>query len=222
MVKTDTGVDLRRVATMVRKRLSREDSRERTAQHLLGAAERLIAKKGLKATSIEDVAEAAGYSRGAFYSSFSSKSELFLELLRRDQQRASARFEAAVDDSLPLVQVGARMREVYATMYLERTSFLTWTEARMLAARDAKFRDRLGRLMAERRDHAVTLLEYFYKRAGRRPVGALEPLAMGFMSLMEGVRLVDVSCPDELPPSVAQTILRLFLGAVMRQVRQRV
>jgi AcrR family transcriptional regulator len=104
---------------MARKRLSREGSRERTAQHLLGAAERLIAKKGLKATSIEDVAEAAGYSRGAFYSNFSSKSELFLELLRRDQERASARLEAAVDDSLPVVQLGARMREVCATLYLE-------------------------------------------------------------------------------------------------------
>jgi AcrR family transcriptional regulator len=205
---------------MAIKRLSRGGSRERTAQHLLGAAERLIVKKGLKATSIEDVAEAAGYSRGAFYSNFSSKSELFLELLRRDQERASARLEAAVNDSLPLVQLGARMREVYATLYLEGASFLTWTEARILAAHDAKFRDKLGWLMAEKCDHAVTLLEYFYKRAGRRPAGALEPLAMGFMSLMEGVRLVGVSCPDELPPSVAQAILRLFLGAVMRQVRQ--
>ena len=205
---------------MARKRLSREGSRERTAQHLLGAAERLIAKKGLEATSIEDVAEAAGYSRGAFYSNFSGKSELFLELLRRDQERASARLEAAVDDSLPLVQLGGRMREVYATLYLEGAAFLTWTEARMLAARDAKFRDKLRHLMAEKRDRAVALLEYFYKRAGRRPVGPLEPLAMGFMSLMEGVRLVGVSCPDELPPSVAQTILRLFLGAVMRRVRQ--
>jgi AcrR family transcriptional regulator len=49
---------------MARKRLSREGCRERTALPLLDAAERLIARKGLKATSIEDVAEAAGYSRG--------------------------------------------------------------------------------------------------------------------------------------------------------------
>ncbi|MBV8210388.1 MAG: TetR/AcrR family transcriptional regulator [Burkholderiaceae bacterium] len=205
---------------MVSKRLSREDSRGRTAQRLLDGAERLIAKKGFEATSIKDVTEAAGYSRGAFYSNFRSKSELFLELLRRDQERASARLEAAVDDSLPLVQLGARMREVYAALYLEGASFLTWTEARMLAARDAKFRDKLDQLIAEKRDQAVTLLEYFYKRAGRRPAGPLEPLAMGFISLMEGVRLIGVSCPDEMPPPVAQTVLRLFSSAVMRQVRQ--
>jgi len=205
---------------MVRKRLSREDSRGRTAQRLLDGAERLIAKKGFEATSIAGVAEAAGYSRGAFHSNFSSKSEMFFELLRRDQERASARLEAAVDDSLPLVQLGARMREVYAALYLEGASLLTWTEARMLAARDAKFRDKLDQLIAEKRDQAVTLLEYFYKRAGGRPAGPLEPLAMGFLSLMEGVRLIGVSCPDEMPPPVAQTVLGLFSGAVMRQVRQ--
>jgi len=205
---------------MIRKRLSREDSRERTAQRLLDAAERLIAKKGFEATSIEDVAEAAGYSRGAFYSNFSSKSELFLELLRRDQERASSHLEAAMDDSLPLDQLAARMREVYATLYLEGESFLMWTEARMLAARDAKFRDKLGQLMTEKRDHAVTLLEYFYQRTGKRPAGPLELLAMGFISLMEGVRLFGVSCPSVLPPLVAQTIFKLFSGAVMRHVRQ--
>jgi AcrR family transcriptional regulator len=51
---------------MIRKRLSREDSREQTLQRLLDAAEKLIARKGLDAASVEDIAAAAGYSRGAF------------------------------------------------------------------------------------------------------------------------------------------------------------
>jgi len=38
----------------------------------------------LSAASVEDIAEAAGYTRGAFYSNFSSKGDLFIELLRRD------------------------------------------------------------------------------------------------------------------------------------------
>ena len=204
---------------MVRKRLSREDSRERTAQRLLDAAERLIAKRGFEATSIEDVAEAAGYSRGAFYSNFGSKNELFLELLRRDQQRANARFEAALDDSLLPDQLLGRMQKVYAALYLEGDFFLTWTEARMLAARDASFRVKLTQLMSEKCDHAVRLLEHFYKSACEHPIGPLEPLAIGFLSLMEGVRLFGVSCPSELPAPVAQMILKLFSDAVMRHAR---
>ncbi len=203
---------------MARKRLSRQDSRDRTAHRFLDAAARLIAKRGFQAISIEDVAEAAGYSRGAFYSNFGSKNELFLELLRRDQQRANARFEAALDDSLPPDRLRERMQEVYAALYLEGESFLTWTEARMLAARDVRFRARLAQLMSEKRDQAVRLLERFYDRAGEHPIGPVEALAMGFLSLMEGVRLYGASCPTELPAPVAQTILGVFSGAVMRKV----
>ena len=52
---------------MKRIRLSREASREQTQRRLLDAAESVIARKGLAATSVEDIAAAAGYTRGAFY-----------------------------------------------------------------------------------------------------------------------------------------------------------
>src|SRR5579859_2309393 len=87
---------------MSRKRLTREDSRDQTTQRLLDAAQRLIAKKGLSATSVEDIAEAAGYTRGAFYSNFSSKGDLFIELLRRDHVKATEEFNALRSDDLPL------------------------------------------------------------------------------------------------------------------------
>jgi AcrR family transcriptional regulator len=205
---------------MVRRRLSREDSRGLTAQRLLDAAKRLIAKKGFEATSIEVVADTAGYSRGAFYSNFSSKNEVLFELLRREQERANVRFEAALHDTLPPEKLRARMGEVYATLYLEGATFLTWTEARMLAARDSKFRVKFGWLMTEKRDHALRLLQDFYQRTDERPSGPLEPLAIGFISLMEGVGLFAASCPNELPPPVGRAILTTFFSAVTRQVHQ--
>src|ERR1700730_12985354 len=79
---------------MSRKRLTREDSREQTTQRLLEAAKKLIAKKGLEAASVENIAAAAGYSRGAFYSNFGSKEDLFIDLLRRDHQKSSSKLNA--------------------------------------------------------------------------------------------------------------------------------
>ena len=73
---------------MKRIRLSREESREQTQRRLLDAAQSVIARKGLAATSVEDIAGAAGYTRGAFYSNFRSKGDLFIELLRRDHRQA--------------------------------------------------------------------------------------------------------------------------------------
>jgi len=206
-----------KVDRMARKRLSRADSRERTAQRLLDAGERLIARRGLDATSVEDIAAAAGYSRGAFYSNFKSKEDLFFDVLRRNQERTNARFAGVLDQASPLEQVQARIRELYAALCSDGDSFMAWTEGRMLSARDPNFRERLAALVAQRRDFAVQLIEYLYRRGGHSPSLPLETLAMGLISLIEGVRLFVASCPDQMPREVAESILRDFVDSAMTQ-----
>ncbi|WP_439592726.1 TetR/AcrR family transcriptional regulator [Microbacterium sp.] len=66
---TDAGVTTRR--------------REATRQKLLDAAAQVFAEVGLDAASVEAICEAAGFTRGAFYSNFETKDELFLELAGR-------------------------------------------------------------------------------------------------------------------------------------------
>jgi AcrR family transcriptional regulator len=206
---------------MNRKRLTREDSRDQTTQRLLAAAQKLIAKKGLAATSVEDIAAAAGYSRGAFYSNFDGKSDLFIELLRRDHERASSEFFALVNDELPLDEFQARARDIYGKLYRDNECFMTWTEARMLSARDAKFRAKLNALMLEKRDQIVEFIDYFYRRAGVEPTVPLSAMAMGFMSLVEGVKLFAASSPNDMTPEVAESILTLFIDSLMQLTRLR-
>ncbi|MBB2976681.1 AcrR family transcriptional regulator [Microbacterium endophyticum] len=57
--------------------------RELTRQRLLDAAQQVFAEVGLDAASVEEVCERAGFTRGAFYSNFESKEELFLALVDR-------------------------------------------------------------------------------------------------------------------------------------------
>jgi AcrR family transcriptional regulator len=66
---------------MVRKRLSRPESRALTRERLLAAAREAFIRGGYARTYLEAVAEAAGFSKGAVYSNFESKEALFLELL---------------------------------------------------------------------------------------------------------------------------------------------
>src|ERR1700743_3553905 len=98
---------------MVRKRLSREDSRDQTRQRLLDAAQRLIARKGLSAASVENITAAAGYTRGAFYSNFDSKDDLFIELLRRDHAQRHVQLGALQDHSLYPDHIKERGRGVH-------------------------------------------------------------------------------------------------------------
>jgi AcrR family transcriptional regulator len=63
------------------KRLTREESRAVTREKLLASAYEVMAREGYEGASIDRIAEEAGFSKGAFYSNFESKEEIFLELL---------------------------------------------------------------------------------------------------------------------------------------------
>lgn len=67
--------------------------RAHTQDRLLDAAIALFAEKGVLGTSVEELCERAGFSRGAFYSNFASKDELLLAVLARkgDEVLAAAR-----------------------------------------------------------------------------------------------------------------------------------
>ena len=55
--------------------------REQTRARLLDAAHEVFAEVGMDAASVETICERAGFTRGAFYSNFESKDELFLALV---------------------------------------------------------------------------------------------------------------------------------------------
>jgi AcrR family transcriptional regulator len=72
-------------------RLTRAEAKARTREQLLDAAARVFAQKGYAGASVDEIAEAAGYSTGALYSNFDSKEKLFLELMSAWRTRNIAR-----------------------------------------------------------------------------------------------------------------------------------
>lgn len=81
--------------------------RRRTRERLLDAAFDVFAEQGVKAASVETIAEAAGFTRGAFYSNFTSKEELFFALMEREKVMRLQQLDAGVEKFLrPLVGAG--------------------------------------------------------------------------------------------------------------------
>jgi AcrR family transcriptional regulator len=68
-------------------RLSRAERREQTRQELLSAAEACFVSRGFHATSVDEVAERAGYTKGAVYSNFAAKEDLFFAVYERRVER---------------------------------------------------------------------------------------------------------------------------------------
>ncbi len=63
---------------------SRKERADRTRTDLLDAMARVVAARGFEGASVGDVASEAGYTKGALYANFSSKSELFATLVQRE------------------------------------------------------------------------------------------------------------------------------------------
>ena len=137
---------------MKRKRLTHAERRDQTRERLLEAARKIFIKKGLAATSVEDIAGAAGYTRGAFYSNLDSKPELLLELLRRDHDSARVKLRAIMEDCGTPAEMKARAMTYYSQYFRDQDFFQVWVEAKLLACRDRgvqerfnpKFEQRLG------------------------------------------------------------------------------
>lgn len=69
-------------------RLTRSESQAVTRQKLIDAACELFRKEGYAATSIDRIADAAGFSKGAVYSNFENKEAIFLEVLEAQGQES--------------------------------------------------------------------------------------------------------------------------------------
>jgi AcrR family transcriptional regulator len=142
---------------MKRKRMTQAEKREETRELVLEAAARVFADRGFHATSLDAIAEEAGFSRGAVYYNFADKEELFLELLdRRCAERAQdlrAVFADTPDDD---VGAASRQAQLAADHALDAmTGDPEWRalylEFLAQAARDPAFRRRFSKRSAEMR-----------------------------------------------------------------------
>ncbi|RSN66765.1 TetR family transcriptional regulator [Streptomyces sp. WAC 04229] len=110
--------------------------RVRTRANLLDAAFAVFAAKGFGRVSIEEVCEAAGYSRGAFYSNFDSLDELFFALYRDRADLIAEQVAGALAQDGPGLDVRAAVDRVTEVLLLDRDWLLVKTDFLVHAARD--------------------------------------------------------------------------------------
>ena len=154
---------------MKRKRLTQAERRDETRDQLIAAAARVFSRRGFHGTSLEAIAEEAGFSRGAVYYNFADKEELFLELLdRRCAERAQDLRGVFAEVDEGDVDATARQAGVAAQHALDAmTGDPEWRalylEFLAHAARDPAFRRRFGRRTQEMRS---ALEEVVVQRTG--------------------------------------------------------
>ena len=82
---------------MKSRKLSRKENQEVTREELLSAAHDCFARYGYQGSSVDRIAEKAGFSKGAFYSNFDSKASILLEILARHHAKYIAQLRDIID-----------------------------------------------------------------------------------------------------------------------------
>lgn len=80
-------------------RMTREQSRAHTRARLLSVAQQHFTRYGYAASSLDRIADEAGFSKGAVYSNFAGKDALFLGVLEEHARVTLAEVLAEVEDA---------------------------------------------------------------------------------------------------------------------------
>ncbi|HTZ09934.1 MAG TPA: TetR/AcrR family transcriptional regulator [Acidimicrobiales bacterium] len=82
--------------------LTPERRRQQTRDYLLAAASQVFAERGFHGATLDEVAAVAGFTKGAVYSNFRSKEDLFLALFEANYERETAALLAVLEDRAEL------------------------------------------------------------------------------------------------------------------------
>ncbi|MFF4442475.1 TetR/AcrR family transcriptional regulator [Streptomyces sp. NPDC001621] len=152
------------------KRVTRR--RVRTRARLLDAAFEVFAVKGFGRVSIEEICEAAGYSRGAFYSNFATLDELFFALYRERADLIASQVAEALAQDGPDLDLPASVDRVTEVLLLDVDWLLVKTDFLVHAARDAE----VARALL---DHRTRLREAIADRLRRARGHTALPAVLG-------------------------------------------
>ncbi|MGF6770269.1 AcrR family transcriptional regulator [Paraburkholderia sp. GAS199] len=171
-------------------RLSREESRSQTRASLLAAAKQLFVERGFGATSLRDIATAAGYTQGAFYSNFADKEALFLELMQeRAKMEVGEIAEVFRDPATSAEDVLAALEGWARTLDTDPEWSVLGIEFELLASRNAEFAEASQALWNAHRDGLAICIAQLFARFGRVPPEAPTTLAASFMALAHGLAM---------------------------------
>ncbi|GAA2317448.1 TetR/AcrR family transcriptional regulator [Streptomyces kunmingensis] len=169
--------------------------RARTRQRLLDAALEVFAEVGFGRSTVEQVCDRAGFTRGAFYSNFSSLDELFLALWEERSARMLGDVRRALADIDPADPESA-VRAAIAAAPVDDAWYRITAEFTAHALRNPGLR----RVMAAReraiRDAILPVFVTALRRLGRR-VSDESALGDALVAVHDGTAVQVLLQPDD-------------------------
>jgi AcrR family transcriptional regulator len=196
-----------------RRRLTQEARKAKTRKAILAAAARLFGRRGIEATSLEDIARAIGATKGAIYANFANKRALVDAVAERHPVRYG--FAPLVQAGRPLpVRLAQVGRDVAGLgLAASRPTVLLELEYRLHGLRNP------GRRKRQRTDDLAAWKDLTRRlrsvdtRRGERGALSSGDLVSVVLLLTRGVLRDRLESPAPLRPRTVEAVFRLLAGA---------
>lgn len=198
--------------------LTPERRRAMTRRYLLDAAAIVFARDGFHGATLDEIAARAGFSKGAVYSNFKNKDELFVALLEDRIDRWYAITLDVLDagphdraDQLPRVRdlLGATVLldegDSWRALYLEFVLY---------AQRNPDAKDKLVTAVRRERARIQALIEREYQASGDSLPYSATALAVFNQALWDGLGFVRLVDPDAIDQQAIDTAIELLYTAM--------
>jgi AcrR family transcriptional regulator len=195
----------------MRTAMTRADRQARTREELVDAAERLFTGNGFHATSVDAVADAAGYTKGAVYSNFASKEDLFFAVYERRVDRRVAEMEATLASGetayAGMERLIAGLEERHDDGWLA-VFFEFWAHV----LRHPELRERFAEQHRRGIDPVIAAFHRVATERGERLPEDAAKLATARHAMLTGLQLERLTQPELVDEGLAVRMLRLAMN----------
>ena len=198
---------------MTRRQVYRKS--ETSRQQVLDAAMRAFGGRGLINTSVQDVADAAGMSKGAIHYHFESKDDLIVQVLRHACNRISARIHAVFDiPGPPLERVRRAIAEMWAVRAEGTPEIRVFLEVMVRAVHDEPLRKAVGEALHDARTQVVETGLKGLMELGLKPRVPVEVIPRMMLATLDGLAIHNMFDPasSEEVAAMLQMIERIALA----------
>lgn len=188
---------------------TRDERKARTREELIEAAERLFVRDGFHATSVDAVADAAGYTKGAVYSNFDSKEGLFLALYERRVDRAVAEMQRRLGDGDPAAGIAELAAEAVVRRGDDDGWLAVFFEFWAHALRHAELRERFRAQHVRVLDVLADATARGFAQRGIEPREDPLKLATAWNAMALGLLLERLTQPDVVDEGLTERMMRI-------------
>jgi AcrR family transcriptional regulator len=198
--------------TQAQERLTREEKKARTRAQLIDAAATVFARRGFVAASLDEVAEEAGLTKGAVYSNFGSKEELFQAVIEDRINEPMKHAADVIDTSTGTTeeQAMAGARVFVDVVQQEREVFLLSLEMNIHVARHPELAPAFAARRREQLAEVADIIREHMQNSGDRLPLPADQMAIAVEALSQGIALHTLVDPDSVPEDLLGRVYALL------------